>query len=175
MAKKSTKAWPAVRQFLSEKSTDNFLEILVPISKGNLAEADRKRLGEIAQSDLVLSDTHFPEFEKKFVDRLIDLRFDIDFEKLDRFLEAKNKELEKEPKEESAEKVEAKKFSPELVEAITKSMQAEAKQQEDKEELIEVTFSIIQMVVIANAQELSSQYNPVVQKVEPFQVFDNLY
>ena len=54
-------------------------------------------------------------------------------------------------------------------------MQAEAKQQEDKEELIEVTFSIIQMVVIANAQELSSQYNPVVQKVEPFQVFDNLY
>ncbi|MCH2577996.1 MAG: MBL fold metallo-hydrolase [Pseudomonadales bacterium] len=38
-----------------------------------------------------------------------------------------------------------------------------------------VAFFLIQVAVIANAQELSDQDNPEAQKVEAFQVFDNLY
>ena len=41
--------------------------------------------------------------------------------------------------------------------------------------IIGVAFFLVQMVVVANAQELSGQDNPGVQRVEPFQVFDNLY
>ena len=41
--------------------------------------------------------------------------------------------------------------------------------------IIGVAFLLVQMVVVANARELSGQDNPEVQKVEPFQVFDNLY
>ena len=41
--------------------------------------------------------------------------------------------------------------------------------------IIGVAFLLVQMVVVANAQELSGQDNPGVQRVEPFQVFDNLY
>jgi glyoxylase-like metal-dependent hydrolase (beta-lactamase superfamily II) len=41
--------------------------------------------------------------------------------------------------------------------------------------IIGVAFFLVQMVVVANAQELSGQDNPEVQRVEPFQVFDNLY
>ncbi|SVA71248.1 uncharacterized protein METZ01_LOCUS124102, partial [marine metagenome] len=41
--------------------------------------------------------------------------------------------------------------------------------------IIGVTFFLVQMVVVTNAQELSDQDNLEVQKVEPFQVFDNLY
>ena len=41
--------------------------------------------------------------------------------------------------------------------------------------IIGVAFFLFQMVVVANAQELSGQDNPEVQRVEPFQVFDNLY
>ena len=41
--------------------------------------------------------------------------------------------------------------------------------------IIGVAFFLVQMVVVANARELSGQDNPEVQKVEPFQVFDNLY
>ena len=41
--------------------------------------------------------------------------------------------------------------------------------------IIGVAFFLVQMVVVANAQELSGQDNPEGQKVEPFQVFDNLY
>ena len=41
--------------------------------------------------------------------------------------------------------------------------------------IIGVAFLLVQMVVVANAQELSGQDNPEEQKVEPFQVFDNLY
>jgi metallo-beta-lactamase class B len=41
--------------------------------------------------------------------------------------------------------------------------------------IIGVAFLLVQIVVVANAQELSGQDNPEVQRVEPFQVFDNLY
>ena len=41
--------------------------------------------------------------------------------------------------------------------------------------IIGVAFFLVQMVVVANARELNGQDNPEVQKVEPFQVFDNLY
>ena len=41
--------------------------------------------------------------------------------------------------------------------------------------IIGVAFFLVQMVFVANAQELSGQDNPEVQRVEPFQVFDNLY
>ena len=44
-----------------------------------------------------------------------------------------------------------------------------------KAKIILVAFFLIQVAVIANAQEVSDQDNPEEQKVEAFQVFDNLY
>ena len=137
MAKKSTKAWPAVQQFLSEKTTDNFLEILVAIKKGNLVEADRKSLGEIDPSDLILSDLHYPEFEKKFVDHLIDLRFDIDFEKLERYFETNKKEDE----EKYIVQVESSiaELSASISEAIDADVEAQTLASKAKEVLVEAS------------------------------------
>ncbi len=44
-----------------------------------------------------------------------------------------------------------------------------------KAKIMLVAFLLIQATVISNAQELRDQDNPKVQKVEAFQVFDNLY
>lgn len=91
MPKKKTKAWLAVSEFLNDKSTDNFLEIIHALRNGNLLEADREKLLMIEPSELVLVDDQYPAFERKFINALLGLRFDVDFGKISKYLENRKK------------------------------------------------------------------------------------
>jgi hypothetical protein len=91
MSKKRAKAWLAVADFLDHKTTDNFLAIIRALRNGSLLDADREKLLKIDPSDLKLMDYQYPDFERKFINALLELRFDVDFGKIGKYIEKREK------------------------------------------------------------------------------------